>query len=158
MKKSSGAGFHYSSCGLDNVFLVNLPHEIDRGGDPTITIPNIHMLHWVLQFEVARKEGTLNGKEIRFLRVGLDLTQSQLARLVHKDGQTVGRWERGETQIDGASETLFRAYALEQLFRHTGIDLPRPSIRELTELVAHEDTATPYRIEASNPDEYRRAA
>ena len=158
MKKSREESFHYSACGLDNVYLVNLPKDIDRAGHQTITIPNVNDLHQLLQFEVATKEGTLNQKEVRFLRVELGLTQAQLARLVHKDGQTVGRWERGETQIDGTSETLFRAFALEQLFAGGEAGLTRPSIQDLTELVNHELSGDPYRIEASDPDAYRRAA
>ncbi len=143
--------YRYTACGLDNVFLVGLPLAEDRGGDQTITIPSINKLHAVLRRAVAQKDGGLDPKEIRFLRSELELTQAELARVVHKDAQTIGRWERGETQIDGNSETLLRAMALEQ------DEGQPPSVRELS--AKSVPTATPhlYNISVSNEGEYSLA-
>jgi transcriptional regulator with XRE-family HTH domain len=45
----------------------------------------------------------------------MGMTQAELASLVHKDKQTVGRWERAEWEIDGSSETIIRKLAVEKL-------------------------------------------
>lgn len=151
MSRPVGNEYHYTACGLDDVFLVNFPEDVDRAGDRTITIrPNL--LHAFLQKEVALKEAPLNGKEIRFLRTRLGLTQAELARVLHKDGQTVGRWERGETLIDGTSETLLRAMALE------GCDTDGLTIKDLALRIGSGTGHESYRVEASNPANYRRAA
>jgi len=74
-----------------------------------------------------------------------------LAKVLHKDGQTVGRWERGETLIDGASETLLRALALED----SSIVV---RISELASRAIQSPKPHRYDIDASNPNNYRLAA
>lgn len=152
MTKYSGVGYHYTQCGLDDVYLVNLPSEFDRAGDTTITFPNINELHAVIRQQVALKLSRLNGREIKFLRTELGLTQAGLAKQLHKDSQTIGRWERGETDIDGASETLLRVIALEDLASEGA------TVQELTRRVSAPPTPEPYLIEASDPERYRPAA
>ena len=63
----------------------------------------------------------MDGSELRFLRTELGLTQAELAGLVHKDKQTIGRWERSETEIDSVAEALIRKFAIEKL--RLGVDL-----------------------------------
>jgi len=152
MTKLPESGYHYTQCGLDDVYLIDLPSALDRAGDTTITFPNINELHAVIREQVALKLSRLNGREIKFLRTELGLTQAALARQVHKDAQTVGRWERGETDIDGASETLLRVMALEDLA------VQGASVRELGQRVVAAPTPAPYRIDASDPEHYRPAA
>jgi len=151
MNDMTEAHYRYTACGLDNVFLVGLPQAKDRGGDRTITIPSINKLHAVLRRAVAQKDGGLDPKEVRFLRSELELTQAELAQIVHKDAQTVGRWERGETQIDGNSETLLRAMALEQ------DDGNPPSVRELSSKSVPTAAPHTYNINVSNEGEYSLA-
>lgn len=152
MTKKSVVGYHYTQCGLDDVYLVNLPSAFDRAGHNTITFPNINELHAVIREQVALKLSGLNGREIKFLRTELGLTQAALAKQLHKDSQTVGRWERGETDIDGGSETLLRVMALEDLAGEGA------TVQELARRVIAAPTPEPYRIEASDPEHYRPAA
>ena len=44
--------------------------------------------------------------------------------MVHRDKQSIGRWERGEIDIDSAAEALIRRLAIEKLDLPTkmGID------------------------------------
>jgi DNA-binding transcriptional regulator YiaG len=143
--------YRYTACGLDTVYLVGLAVCQDRAGDETIIIPNINALHALLREQVARKESGLDGREIRFLRTELGLTQAQLAQVVHKDAQTVGRWERGETSIDGASEIILRAMTLEELQENV-------PIRELAQRSVQSLDLHAYRIDASDPEHYRPIA
>ncbi|MEI9904138.1 MAG: hypothetical protein WDN06_09245 [Asticcacaulis sp.] len=80
--------YHYKSCGLDNVVLKDLPLITDDSGEPCVRIPNINGLHRALLRAVVTKTDGLNGKELRFMRTELGLTQAQLAELLIIDGQT----------------------------------------------------------------------
>ena len=57
----------------------------------------------------------MSGAELRFLRSEIGMTQVELANFLHKDKQTIGRWERAESEIDGTSETMIRKLAIEKL-------------------------------------------
>jgi DNA-binding transcriptional regulator YiaG len=144
--------YRYTASGLDNVYLVGLPRFPDRAGDETITIPYINQLHRLLRQQVAEKVTGLDHKEIRFLRSELGLTQAQLAQHVHKDAQTIGRWERGETPIDGSSEAVLRAMALEDLGERR-VSMSELSLRSVQSTASHA-----YKIDASDPAHYRALA
>lgn len=149
MNENAENQYRYTACGLDNVYLVGLPRIADRAGDETITIPYINQLHRLLRRQVAEKDTGLDHKEIRFLRTELGLTQAQLAQHVHKDAQTIGRWERGETPIDGSSEAVLRAMALE------GLEGAPVRISELTLKSVQSTVTHNYNIDASDPAHYR---
>jgi DNA-binding transcriptional regulator YiaG len=106
---------HYTECGLQNVIIRGLDAHPDDDGDEVITIPFVNALHREIARGVVMHEKGMSGAELRFLRTEMGYTQSELAVLVHRDKQTVGRWERAETEIDSASETLIRALANEKL-------------------------------------------
>jgi len=100
--------YHYTESGLDNVYLYNISIVQDVAGEQTICIPHINELHNVIANALLQKKGELTGKEIRFLRTHVLFSQSELADLIGKDGQTVGRWERGEVKIDKSMDMLVR--------------------------------------------------
>lgn len=142
----------YDECGLDNVILADLPIRTDDAGEEVVTIENINQLHRVLVGAIAVKEGGLTPKEIRFLRSEMGMSQAELAKLVGKDGQTVGRWERGETEIDQASEIVVRKKAIEHVRWE---DLP---IEEIARRSVYTAAQPPLRIQADDPTDYRPVA
>mgnify|MGYP006276521787 CR=1 FL=1 len=144
--------YQYDECGLDNVVLEHFPVQVDDEGDEVVTIPNVNLLHRVLVGAVAIKSGGLKPKEIRFLRSELGMSQAELARLVGRDGQTVGRWERGECPLDQAAEMVIRMKAIEH------VDRRELSIAELAERSVYSAVERPIRIEASDPSRYRPVA
>lgn len=141
--------YRYDECGLDNVILVGLEACTDDAGEAVITIPNVGGLHRAIATSVACKKTGLNGKEIRFLRTELGLTQAELAEIITKDAQTVGRWERGEHPIDQTAETVFRALVLQRLG-----DGGMPPIEELARRNVQSSGERPFFIDASNPANY----
>jgi DNA-binding transcriptional regulator YiaG len=141
--------YRYDECGLDNVILKDLPACTDDDGDEVITIPNVNLLHKTLLVQVAGKETGLLPKEIRFLRTEMGLTQAQLGDLVGRDGQSVGRWERGEKPIEQAQEMVLRASALEYGKQEVA------SMMELARRSVPAAGAKPYFIDASDPAHYR---
>ncbi len=107
--------YHYTECGLQNVFIEGLAPVIDEEGDAVIEIPAINGLHNAIAQGIVRHEKGMSGAELRFLRTEMGYTQAELAALVHADRQTIGRWERGEFAIESTSETVIRSLAIEKL-------------------------------------------
>jgi putative zinc finger/helix-turn-helix YgiT family protein len=55
-----------------------------------------------------KKHGLLSADEIRALREHFDLTQAELARLLHLGANTVSRWESGRNVQTAAMDILLR--------------------------------------------------
>jgi len=144
--------YRYDECGLDNVILKGLRVITDDAGEECVRIPNINLLHCVLTATVAAKESGLSPKEIRFLRTELGLTQAQLAELVGKDAQTVGRWERNETPIEQTAEMVLRMLAFERAEK--GV----PAVNDLARWTIKAAASPPFVIDANDPDHYRPLA
>jgi len=123
--------YHYTECGLQNVFIDGLKPVVDDDGDEVIEIPMINALHREIASGIVGHDKGMTGDELRFLRSEIGLTQAELARVLHVDKQTIGRWERGETEFESKAEALVRKLAIEKLglLIDTGIDdLSRRSV------------------------------
>ena len=96
---------HYTESGLDNVFIDGIRIERDDDGDEVVTVPAINDLHRVIAEGIVREVKTW----------AKEMTQAELAQLVHRDKQSIGRWERGEIEFDPTAETLIRQLAIEKL-------------------------------------------
>ena len=107
--------YHYVECGLPNVFVHGLEPFVDDEGDAVIQIDAINELHREIARGIVKHEGGMSPQELRFLRTEIGLTQSELARLLHCDRQSIGRWERGETPIDPRAETIIRQHVVDVL-------------------------------------------
>lgn len=107
--------YHYTECGLSNVFIHGIEPFIDDEGDAVIQIEAINELHREIARGIVGHTRGMSPEELRFLRTEVGLTQSELAELVHCDRQTIGRWERGETPIDPRAETIIRQHVIEVL-------------------------------------------
>jgi putative transcriptional regulator len=123
--------YHYTMCGLDNIYLANgfEIHDTDYGSG--ISITDIDGLHRAIAKGIIYNGAKPSGKEIRFLRKELDLSQSGLASFMGVDSQTVARWEKKETEIPGPAANLMR-FLIEDLV--TENELLRKAIQDLTEL------------------------
>jgi DNA-binding transcriptional regulator YiaG len=140
--------YRYDECGLDNVILLGLTVLTDDDGDDIVTIPSVGLLHRVLMMEIAAKESGMQSNELRFVRTEFGLTQAELAALVGRDVQTIGRWERGEHPIDKAAEIVIRAKVLET----TGGIL---KMEELARRTLASASQPPFLIDASDPAAYK---
>ena len=116
--------YHYTECGLQNVYISGIEVVVDDMGDEIITIPAVAELHHVIALGIVMHEYSISGDELKFLRTEMGYSRTQLAKLVHRDQQTVGRWERDENEIDEVSEIVIRRLAIEKLNLETqqGID------------------------------------
>ena len=73
---------------------------MDNAGEECIIIRNINGLHRTIAHGIVTRRSSMNGKELRFLRTQLGMTQAQLADMLHREALAVNRWERGECPID----------------------------------------------------------
>lgn len=107
--------YHYTESGLDNVFIEVDAIAEDDAGEPTFMIPGINLLHRAIVTGIIGAGDLMNGKEIRFLRTEMGLTQAELAKLLHRTSQTVARWEKGQLDVDPSLDVLIRQIAAESL-------------------------------------------
>lgn len=147
---------HYTESGLLNVYIEGIVVETDDDGDEIVTIPAINELHRTIALGIVSHAKGIAGEELRFLRTEMGLTQAELAALVHRDKQTIGRWERNEIEIDSSAEALLRRFAIEKLELplDTGIDeLSRRSVPTTEEqpikIQRMNDDARPYELIAA---------
>jgi DNA-binding transcriptional regulator YiaG len=98
-----------------NVYIEGIAVRLDDDGDKIITIPAVNELHRIIANGIVNHKKGMSGDELRFLRTEMGLTQSELSDVVHRDKQTIGRWERAEIEIDSSAEALIRRLAIEQL-------------------------------------------
>jgi DNA-binding transcriptional regulator YiaG len=102
--------YHYTECGLDNIYLVNgVTITKLKSGDEEIFIHDIHGLHKAIGMILVSKRGFLSGKEIKFIRSTLDLSQTTLAKILGCSYQTVLLWEKEKSIISKTADHLLRA-------------------------------------------------
>lgn len=103
----------YRGCGLDDVYLMSGYEKEETPDGEGVSIKNLDELHQAIGRYLAQEKKVLSGKELRFLRLQMDLTQSHLARFLGMDSQSVARWEKGQFAIPGAADLVVRALFLE---------------------------------------------
>lgn len=115
--------YQYKECGLDNIYLVNGFTERETSRGKTVSIDNIEGLHRAIGDWLARHKKVLDGREARFLRVEMGLSQAMLALLLGKDEQSIARWEKKRLKdsgkIPGDSERMIRFLYLETVDKNT---------------------------------------
>lgn len=101
--------YHYTESGLDNIYLRNGFEYVETPRGKGVVIQDMEGLHLAIGQMLAREKKNLTGKEFRFLRHELGLTQAHLAMLLKVDVQTVARWEKDQTQqVSGPAQGLMR--------------------------------------------------
>ncbi len=146
------AVYHYTECGLDNVLIEGISPVADDSGETVITIPKIGRLHKAIATMVVNKPNALTGQEIRFLRTELGMTQAELAQILRCQSLTISRWERGETTFDETADALLRLFAQEKLELETHL-----RVEEVTSWTTATAVSAPFRIDGSDPRNYRPA-
>lgn len=106
---------HYTECGLDDVYLMSGYEIQDTPYGEGLTIKNLDQLHKAIGCYLASQKKALSGKELRFLRTHMKLTQSDLGKLVGLSSQQVARWEKGEFDISSPAERLVRALYIQHV-------------------------------------------
>lgn len=126
--------YHYTECGLDSVYLLNgfAYHETPYGVG--VSVANVDGLHRAIAFDLIRGKRLLAGREVRFLRKELDLSQEGLGLFLGCSGQSVARWEKGQCEMPGAADRLLRLLYLERAQGNAQIEQMLESLKDLDTL------------------------
>lgn len=112
--------YHYQECGLDNVWLVNGYTVKETAYGKAVSIEQTDALHKLLAGELVKKPGRLTGKELRFLRVHLGLSQAALGQAQGVSEQNVSLWER-HGKVPRANDQLLRLMVLLHHANHKAL-------------------------------------
>lgn len=108
--------YHYTDSGLDNVWLENGYSFHDTPYGRGTSIQNTEGLHRAIGEWLISLPKPLNGAELRFIRLEMELTQRDLAGILGADEQAVRRWEKARNKpINGPVDRLLRALYYEYL-------------------------------------------
>jgi DNA-binding transcriptional regulator YiaG len=103
--------YHYRQCGLDNVWLEN-GHEVKATPyGSAVAVRDVSGLHALLAARLVEKTGPLTGKEFRFLRSWLGMTQEALAGMMGVTVGAVSLWERKDA-VPSLNEKMLRLMVL----------------------------------------------
>jgi len=104
---------HYTDCGLDDVYLISGYEIEETPHGKGLSVKNLDQLHRAIGAYLANQKKVLSGKELRYLRKQMDLTQSDLGTLLGLSSQQVARWEKDESEISGPADLLVRAFFIQ---------------------------------------------
>ena len=100
--------FHYTGCGLKNVWLRNGYIVRNTSYGEGVAIYNLEELHTLIGLHIINHKPCLSGEEIRFLRKELDLPQADLAFLLGVSESSLRGWENDRAKITKAPDRLLR--------------------------------------------------
>jgi putative transcriptional regulator len=155
MKRVTSKPYHYTECGLDNVWLEGGVEFVKTPRGTGVTIQDVEGLHRLIGNILVREKKTLSGREFRFLRHEINLTQQNLAAVIGVDVQSVGRWERGDSEeIPGPAQRLLRLLYEEKQNGTREICEPLERLAEMDEQMGdHEEFTLD-----STPEGWKQAA
>lgn len=105
--------YHYTDSGLSNVWLINGYRTISSPYGKATAIDDVEGLHRSIGRKIALEKPHLSGREFRFLRKELGLSQAALAKWFGNTEQAVAKWEKGARPPAWADRVLRQVY-LEQ--------------------------------------------
>ncbi len=145
--------YRYTDSGLDNVIIEGVNFVADDSGEECVMIPNINGLHKTIAHGFVVRRGSMSGRELRFIRTEMGMTQAQLAEMLHREPLAVSRWERAERPVDANAEALVRLYAIQELRLPNSQD-----VREIAGWCVPTAETPPIIIDGSDPSNYKLAA
>jgi DNA-binding transcriptional regulator YiaG len=104
--------YHYTSCGLKNIWLKNGYETKHTAYGKAVAIRDLEGLHRAIARTIIASRPKLSGAEFRFLRKELELSQASIAKLFGNDAQSVALWEKRSkvpTWADRLLRGLYRA-------------------------------------------------
>jgi DNA-binding transcriptional regulator YiaG len=141
--KAISAEYHYTMCGLDDIYLTSGYERTDTDYGSGVTIHDMDGLHRAIGEHLVFAKKALNAKEVRFLRHGMDLSQAQLGDLLRVTDQTVARWEKGEVDIPGPADLILRALYLGVVSGKVDVRKLAEQLRAMDESAAGKQLFTP---------------
>lgn len=98
----------YDTCGLPNIWLNNGFKLVTHGDHELMEVEDREGLHREIALWLVTRRNSLKGREVKFIRRAMDLTQAELGHHLSTSEQTVARWEKSKVQIPGPEARLLR--------------------------------------------------
>ena len=151
-EQAAAKPYHYRACGLDDVYLLSGFERKETAYGPTTFIHDVPGLHRAIGLNLTESPKPLSPREFRFLRKNMNLTQEHLAKRLRVDAQTVARYEKDQTSIPGATDTVLRMMFLLFACSKEERDELLAYIRELLEEKRNESAAATDKSFSFTPD------
>lgn len=129
----------YPHFAFPNIFLENGYSNIETEYGPARQYENEEALEQAIRHLVLRKASALNGRDLKFLRRGLCLSQGEFGKFLGRDGQTVARWEKSNKPLPRYADIAIRVRFAERFDSGMTID-------ELCSLIEGKAEAHPAKI------------
>ena len=100
--------YHYTECGLDNIYLLNGFKFIETPRGKAVSIRDVDGLHKAIGLQLVTLKKDFSADDVNFLRNEMLMSQKTLATLLGVSEQAIQRWEKGKTRIPKPSESLLR--------------------------------------------------
>lgn len=147
--------YHYTECGLDNVYLENVDVRVCPScGERSPIIPRITELHATIGQAVALRNVPLAGKEARFLRQHLGLKAKEWAAFLHIDTATLSRWENDSQMIGPQADSLMRLMYFYLLAERQGRAIPEHLADQIAAVVTQKSDVMALLVNTRKPARY----
>jgi DNA-binding transcriptional regulator YiaG len=104
----------YAICGLDYVYLENVPIRQTRHGD--VVAADLSLIERKIAEEIVRQGIPIRGGEVRFLRKSLAVSLQAFGRFLGLSAPAVLKWERARIKrLNPVNEVAVRALMAERL-------------------------------------------
>ncbi|UTV98314.1 helix-turn-helix domain-containing protein [Marinomonas rhizomae] len=107
--------YHYTECGLPNVYLKNGFTIENIDGEDYTSIDDMNNLHVAIAQTIADSHMILRPAEFKFLRIELNLSQKMLGHRFGVSEQTIARYEKGQSEIPRTTDAALRSLFMEKL-------------------------------------------
>lgn len=115
--------YHYTECGLPNIWLQNgVVHQETPYGQVT-SIIDVEGLHHAIAMAIITHSQRLTGTQVRFLRKEMNLSQDKMAQILGVSDSSVRAWENHRTKIPKPVDRLLRT--LYESSKNKGGDICR---------------------------------
>ena len=107
--------YHYKTCGLDGIYLKNGYEVTETAEGSAVSIHDIYSLHRVIAKGLIEKASPLTGREFRFLRIEMDMSQRAVGDLMDKTDQIIAKWEKGQNKIPVLADKAMRDLYMDSI-------------------------------------------
>jgi len=109
--------YQYTGCGLDNILLADGYREHETPYGRSVAVEDVQGLHRAIAESIVDSKPTLSGKEFRFLRLELEMSQKRIGEIIGAGAQAIAIWEKKDKVTKSGDHFIRYLYK-----RYTGGD------------------------------------
>ena len=143
--------YHYTECGLKNVWLMNGYVVKNTPYGEGVSIQDVEGLHKVIGAIIAKRP-QLTGPELRFIRKEMGLSQKAMAVFVGTSEQNISLWER-RGRVPQTADRLVKLAYLETISKDGNVQ-----IRAIIERLNSLDVTAREKLKFEKAREWKKAA